>query len=129
MNRSHQFTLSIFSICLIILLSLSTVNKTIHDGLFHQNLVTENNTNSSKCSGNHEGVCNSNETNSHSQSCDASCPVNIFSNGVLTLDYIPEIRIHTPAQRGVVTDHSISHFIKEVKKSHLVRGPPIGKQV
>ena len=121
--------MSLFSICLVILLSLSSVNKTIHDGLFHSNFVTENDTNSSQCSGNHEGACNGNKTTSHSESCDASCPVNIFSNGVLALDHSPEIRIHTSANLGVVTDNSISYFIKEEKKSHLVRGPPIGKQV
>ena len=129
MNKIHQFTLSIFSICLVILLGLSTVNKTIHDRLFHPNLVTENNTNSSQCSGNHEGACNSNETKSHSQGCDASCPVNIFSNGVLALDYISEIPIHISAICRVVSEHPISHFIKEEKKSHLVRGPPMVKQV
>ena len=102
LNKRLQFLLAIFSTCLVLLLGLSTVNKTIHDGLFHPNFVTENNTIQSGCSGNHEGECKGNESSNHSQDCDASCPVNLFANGFLGLDYIPQIITQTPVKREIV---------------------------
>ena len=129
MNKHHQFTLAIFSICLVILLGLSTVNQTIHDSLFHPNFVTENQTTPYGCSANHQGECEGNQTSSHSQDCDASCPVNLFANGFLGLDYIPQIITQTPVKREIVLQYLISQFSEEEKKSHLVRGPPAEKQV
>ena len=129
LNKRLQFLLAISSTCLVLLLGLSTVNKTIHDGLFHPNFVTENNTIQSGCSGNHEGECKGNESSNHSQDCDASCPVNIFANGVLALDYIPEIITKTPVKCEVVSEYLIAQFSEEEKKSHLVRGPPEEMQV
>lgn len=130
MNKHHQFLLAIFSICLVIALGLSTVNKTIHDGLFHPNFVTDNNPTPSGCTGHHEGECDHGQSNKHSEGCDSlSCPVNIFSNGVLALDFAPA-QIAKPSIKGeFITEHLISHHSEKEKKSHLVRGPPEEKQV
>ena len=130
LNKHHQFALAIFSICLVILLGLSTVNKTIHDGLFHSNFATDTNPVPSSCTGHHEGECGKGESNKHSEECDSlSCPVNVFANGFLALDYIPEVTTKTSAKGEIVLEHLISHHSEEEKKSHLVRGPPEEKQV
>lgn len=128
LNKHHQFALAIFSICLVVVLDLSTVNKTIHDGLFHPNFSGTNPIHSG-CSGHNEGACNGAESNNNSKGCDASCPVNIFSSGVLALDYAPEI-LSSPHIRCVsISEPFTSHVCKKEKKSHLVRGPPEEKQV
>ena len=130
MNKHHQFNLAIFSTCLVILLGLSTVNKTIHDGLFHPNFATENDPFPSGCTGHHEGECGKGESNKDSEECNSlSCPANVFANGVIALDYTPEITTKTPVQCEIVLEHLISHHSKEEKKSNLVRGPPEEKQV
>ena len=129
LNKYLQFLLATFSIALVFILGLSTVNKTIHDSLFHPNFVTENHTTPSGCSANHQGECEGNQTSSHSQDCDASCPVNLFANGVLGLDYIPQIITQTPVKREIISEFFISYTSEEKKKSHLVRGPPAKKQV
>ena len=128
LNKHHQFTLGIFSICLVILLSLSTVNRTIHDGLFHSNFATETGTIPDGCSGNHEGPCQSGESNSQSQGCDASCPVNVFENGILAFDFIPQITTKTYIQSEVVKSYLIAEFSEE-ENGNLVRGPPEEKKV
>lgn len=124
MNKHHQFYLAIFSICLVFLLGLSTVNRTIHDGLFHPNFITENNTISPGCSVSHEGDCTDNKSNSHTQECDASCPVNIFSNGVLALDQVSEILAKTSIKSEIVSEYLISQFSAGEKKTYFARGPP-----
>lgn len=123
MNKHHQFFLAIFSICLVIILGLSTVSKTIHDGLFHANFATEANTVPTGCSGNHEGACQSGESNSSSQNCDASCPVNIFDSGILAFDFIPQVTTKTHTQSEVVLRYIIKKYSEE-KNGNLVRGPP-----
>ena len=128
MNKHHQFFLAIFSICLVILLSLSTVNRTIHDGLFHSNFATETNTIPGGCSENHEGACQSSGSNSPSQDCDASCPVNVFDNGILAFDFIPHITTKTFIHSEVVLGYLIEEF-REEKNDNLVRGPPEEKKV
>ena len=128
MNKHHQFFLAIFSICLVIILGLSTVNRTIHDGLFHSNFVSETNTIPTGCSGNHQGECPSGESNSSSQDCDASCPVNVFENGVLAFDFIPQITTKTYIQSEVVLRYLIAEFSEE-KSGNLARGPPEDKRV
>ena len=128
MNRHLQFALAITSICLVFLLGLSAVNQSIHDGLFHSNFATENNTIPIGCSGNHDGACKSNQTNGQSKNCDASCPVNVFSNGVLDFDYIAEITTKTFIQIEVVSRYLALAYISEKENANLVRGPPIEKK-
>ena len=123
MNKDHQFFLAIFSICLVILLGISTVNTTIHDGLFHSNFTTETNTIPDGCSGNHEGACQSGESNSPSQDCNASCPVNVFESGILAFDFIPQIITKTYIQSEVVLNYLVAEF-SEIKNGNLARGPP-----
>ena len=130
MNKHHQFLLAIFSICLVFVLGLSTVNKTIHNGLFHSDFLTENNPTSSGCTSHHEGECDKGESSKQTEECDSpSCPVNIFTNGLLALDYAPESIVKSSIDREIVTEFLISHHSEEEKKSHLVRGPPEKKQV
>ena len=129
MNKYLQFLLATFSIALVFILGLSTVNKTIHDSLFHPNFVTENHTTPSGCSANHQGECEGNQTSSHSQDCDASCPVNLFANGVLALAYAPEVTLTSYVENEIISEFFISYTSEEKKKSHLVRGPPAKKQV
>ena len=79
---------------------------------------------SSGCSGSHDGGCKTNRTQSNSQNCDASCPVNVFANGILTLDYIPEITPQILSNSEVAFKCLIAHFSEDEKNSNLVRGPP-----
>ena len=79
---------------------------------------------SSGCSGSHEGGCKTNRTESNPQNCDASCPVNVFANGILALDYIPEITPQIFSNSEVALKYLISHFREDEKNSNLVRGPP-----
>lgn len=138
-NKHQQFVVAIFSICLVFVLSLSTVSKTIHDSLFHADtLLSHHETLDSGCSGHHEGECDEGESknqtegesHNHSETCESlSCPVNLFSQGVITLEYSPVINA-TPVERcGNISEYFISHHTEEEKKSHLVRGPPEKKQV
>ena len=130
MNKLTQFTLALFSICLIFILGLSTVNKTIHNGLFHSNLLTENNPTPSGCTGYHEGECNKGESNKHTDECDStSCPVNIFNNGLLALKSVPASIVKQAIEYKFITESIISHHVEEEKKSHYVRGPPEKKRV
>ena len=125
MNKHHQFSLAIFSICLVILLGLSTVNQTIHDGLFHPNFATDTNPVPSGCTGHHEGECGKGESNKHSEECDSlSCPANVFANGVLAVDYTPEITTKTPVKDEIVLQYLISHHSEEEKRVTLSEVPP-----
>ena len=124
MVKNHQFIFSIFSICLVFILGLSSVNKTIHNRIFHPNFSTEYNTASSGCSGSHEGGCKTSGTQSNPQNCDASCPVNVFANGILALDYIPEITPQILSNSEVAIKYLITNLIEDEKNSNLVRGPP-----
>ena len=130
MNKLVQFSLALFSICLVFLLGLSTVNKTVHNGLFHSNFLTENNPTSNGCTGHHEGECGKSESTKHTNECDpTSCPVNVFNNGLLVLDYAPTI-ISEPSIGYNFLQYLINSHHNEIKKrSHLVRGPPEKKQV
>lgn len=130
MKKIHQFSLALFSICLVFVLGLSTVNKTIHDGLFHPNFLTENYPTPSGCTGHHDGACQTEESSQDTEGCDSpSCPVNIFSNGVLALAFVPEISLTSLIEDGITFQNCISHYSEEEKKSHHVRGPPAKKQV
>lgn len=129
-NKHHQFLLASLSICLVFSLSLSTVSKTIHDGLFHPDLVTDNNPTNSGCTGPHEGACDGGESSKHTEDCESlSCPVNVFSHGALALDYVPVLNSIPATRSKSLSENLISYHYEEEKKSHLVRGPPKEKQV
>ena len=137
-NKHHQFVIALFSICLVFVLGLSTANKTIHDSLFHADTLSHHETIDSGCSGHHEGECDEGESknhtegesHNHSETCESlSCPVNLFSQGTLTLEHVSAIN-PIPAERCEnISECYISHHTEEEKKSHLVRGPPEKKQV
>lgn len=129
-NKLIQFSLALFSISLIFILGLSTVNKTIHNGLFHSDFLTGNNPTSSGCTGHHEGECDKSESTKHSKECDpTSCPVNIFNNGLLVLNYAPTTIAEPSIEYNFIHYLLISHHDAVKKRSHLVRGPPEKKQV
>ena len=129
MIRYQQIPLAIFSISLILLLGLANVNKTIHDGLFHY----ESSSNSSSHQGcpSHQG-CSSNENDTSrgedpyqdTNGCDSSCPVNIFSSGVLSLEYFEDLLTISSSLTKGINVFVISHICDNIKKSNLVRGPP-----
>ena len=130
LNKLVQFSLALFSTCLVFLLGLSTVNKTIHNILFHSNSLTEISPHSSGCTGHHEGECGKGESTKHTEECDSiSCPVNVFNNGLLALDYAPALSTEPSVDRDLISFLLISHHDEDKKRSHLVRGPPEKKQV
>ena len=53
---------------------------------------------------------------------DASCPVNVFANGILALDYIPEITPQILSNSEVASEYLITNLIEDEKNSNLVRG-------
>jgi hypothetical protein len=125
LNKCIQFSLATFSIVLVFILGLSTVNKTIHDGLFHPNFLTEISPTASSCTSHHVGGCHTGESNNDTENCDSlSCPVNIFSNGVLALAYVPEVTLTSYVENEIISEFFISYTSEKKKKSHLVRGPP-----
>jgi hypothetical protein len=130
LNKYLQFLLATFSIALVFILGLSTVNKTIHDGLFHPNFLTESSPTPSGCTSHHDGGCQTGESNNDTENCDSlSCPVTIFSNGVLALAYAPEVTLTSYVENEIISELFISYTSEKKKKSHLVRGPPAKKQV
>tara|TARA_B100001093_G_scaffold147540_1_gene140262 strand:+ start:1065 stop:1457 length:393 start_codon:yes stop_codon:yes gene_type:complete len=130
LNKSTQLSLALLSASLIFILGLSTVNKTIHNGLFHSDFLTENNPASSGCTGHHEGECDKGESTKHTKECDStSCPVNVFNSGLLALKSVPALTFEQAIEYNFIEYLLISHHDEVKKRSHLVRGPPEKKQV
>ena len=110
----------------MLILGLSTVNKTIHNGLFHPN-PTHVDSFPAGCSGSHEGECGKSGSSSHKNDCDASCPVKIYSSGILSLDYFPNY-FNTPFSKSDNNEYNIYSFISvDEERGYPVRGPPIVK--
>ena len=125
LNKRYQFTLAIFSICLVLILSLSSASKTIHDGIFHFGNSYDSSQSHSGCSANHEGECKEAGSHSHSQGCDESCPVNIFASGILSLDIQTEIIAEKTLSHEVVINYYLEQQSFKKQKDNLVRGPPV----
>ena len=130
MKNFSQFTLAIFSICLILLLGISTVSKTIHDRLFHFDSSSTSNShlgcpNHQGCSSDHNETSRGEDHNQHSNGCDSSCPVNIFSSGILFLEYIEKNSTRSSFQSESISFILTSLTCLSEKKSHPVRGPPL----
>ena len=124
MKKYYQFALAIFSICLVFILGLSTVSKTIHNGLFHPEF-SSNSSSHKGCSNHDSGPCRGDNPSQDSSSCDSSCPVNIFSSGILSLEYL-----EVPPTRSTHQSEYISFFFTSVtpynhKRSLFARGPPL----
>ena len=112
------------------MLGLSTVSKTLHNVLFHPNSLTEISPLSSGCTGHHEGECGKGESTKHTEECDSnSCPVNVFNNGLLVLDYASALFAKPSVESDLISFLLISHHDEDKKRSHLVRGPPEKEQV
>ena len=124
MDKNHQFSLAIISSCLVLILSLSSASKTIHDGIFHFGNSYDTSQSHSGCSANHEGGCKEAGSHSHSQGCDESCPVNIFASGILTLDIQTEIITEKTFSHEAVINYYLEQQSYKKQKDNLVRGPP-----
>ena len=122
--------LGITCILVVCVLNVSSVNKNLHDLICIDSHSKSCGSSHSNCSNNPSDSCNSNSADNEGKTCDSIyCAVNIFSDGLLVLDFASVLNDKTSIDYQFITELIISHHVEENKKSHLVRGPPEKKRV
>lgn len=132
MHFLRNILFPIYGIGLIVLLSLSTAHKGLHDFIFHwdaQFTDSAGHTCSGHTLGSHTTCSHENEspsdTENHSSGCDSLlCPVSIFAQGLETFDAtsnVPPILIVIEKESSFWTE---SLYYEDLNNPYFVRGPP-----
>jgi hypothetical protein len=117
----------LYAIGLILVLSLSTAHKGIHDLVFHWDAhVVEAQGVTSSCSGNDQQAC-SHEAPEDSEEggCDSLlCPVSIFSEGFDRFEIVQKVQSISISLEAYYSLNIVAIYSKKPNKSNFVRGPP-----
>lgn len=130
--------LAIFLSLAVILVSLSTVNDSLHSFLCSSGIEYSTESSASACSSHHEGCSSKSSESSESSKnedhgkgdCNSfTCPVAVFSNASLDFDSNIEIGsalVFCEPVHSLGIDSFVSHLLSN---SNFVRGPPLNFKV
>lgn len=122
----------LYAIGLILVLSLSTAHKGIHDLVFHWDAhLVEAQGVTSSCSGNDQQTC-SHEAPEGSEEggCDSLlCPVSIFSEGFDHFEIVQKAQSISRISDAYSSLNVAANYSKKSYKSNFVRGPPSFQKV
>ena len=129
MKNNYRVAFSILSIFLVFLSSLSTTSKSLHDYVFHSGSNLENLAfNTEYADHDHSSQCSqdiSTDQTNQEENCESlSCPVILFSNGTLALEYVSKLDLALIVCNfnDILCIEAV--FTETQSKGNLVRGPP-----
>lgn len=120
--------IGIICILVVCMLNIASVHKSMHDLICSDSYSNSCGGNHSSCSSNAADSCNSSSPDNGKECNSIYCAVNIFSNGLLALDFTLAFIDKITIEVDPVVEYLISHYGEEEKRDYFVRGPPENSQ-